>query len=467
MTPQFAPHAAECPFDEGARPSSCASESRGAGWLAALSSGHRPDSRVSAWERVDVLAVPTVQRERLDGEYVQGIARLGEWLHTSDGQVFVTNSSGPAAEQRRSERRERAFALQRAMRPLFPEAAPPSARTLARNPQALSPMFKCGWTRHRRGTGVEVRVDVNSRASFRGVNSCGRRTCPVCGPRLLARDAELIEAGVKDHGYERTLMSSQTTRHSSQDELEANRKGIVKAWAALQRHRAFKELLKRFDAEIFVRVLETTYSEANGWHVHYHVLVFTGSELTDEEKDTLERQWSQMWRSTVGSAMGWKHAPTVSRGVVLTRCYRADYLTKLGLGAEVTDVGQAKRGKKKGRSYWAIASDWLDAGADVASRDAQLLKDYVRSMRSAVIVAWPRKGKNARKRIDERHPEEKPAERETASMHDEEWDALRRVAGGCLEVLRAAERAPAGEVEMAVREALSELLRPKCEPPFT
>jgi hypothetical protein len=154
--------------------------------------------------------------------------------------------------------------------------------------------------------------------------------------------------------------------------------------------------------------------------------------------------------------MGSAHRPTLDSGVKLTRCHRADYLTKLGIGAEVTDVGQAKAGK--GRSYWRIASDWLDAGADKSAPDARLLVEYLRDMRAAVIVAWPRRGEFTRKKLDARHPEDKPAVREESVMHGEEWDALRRVPEGRATLLRAAELAPAGQVDQVVREALEELL---------
>jgi len=408
-------------------------------------------SRASARERVDTIAGPVGADPLGYGEYVRLVAQLGHWAATPDGQQFVLREA--AAEQgaeRRREKRERAFRVQRAMRPLFDEAAPGKAG-------ALSPMAKCGWVRFQRGAGVAVRVDVNGRGSIRGVASCGRRTCPTCGPRLLARDAELVEAGVQEHGYERTLMATSTVRHWRCHRLVDLRKGIVAAFVDLQRQRAFKRLLERYGGKVFVRVLETTHRDANGWHTHYHALVFVDRELADAELAAFNAEWSDQWQASVVRAMGRAHRPTRATGVKLTRCYRADYLTKLGIGAEVADVGRAKVGK--GRTYWRIQSDWLDMGADVQSADARLLVEYIRDMRAARIVEWPRTGEYTRKKLDERHPEKKPAERESAFMHDEEWDALRRIPQGRAAVLRAAELAQPGHVDEAVRDTLDELLR--------
>jgi hypothetical protein len=403
---------------------------------------------------VDVIAVPTPSegagRGPLDLEYLRGLARVGEWTETRDGQSFVREEAARARElERRSNRREETFRLQAAMRPLFSACAPAKGG-------GQSPMAKCGLVRFRKGPGVEVRVDVKGRASLRGVVSCGRRSCPKCGASLLPRDAELVEAGVAEHGYDRTLMATLTVRHGRGQTLLALRKGIVGAWGDLQRQRAFKKLLERHGSTVFVRVLETTHREANGWHVHYHALVFLGGGLSDADLKSFQRRWATLWRASVVRTMGAAHRPTLAAGAWLTRCHRADYLTKLGIGAEVTDVGQAKIGK--GRTYWRIARDWAAAGADRSDRDARLLEEYIREMKGAVIVAWPRQGPFTRKRLQERHPEERPPSREETVMHDEEWDALRRLPDGPLAVLRAAELAPLGHVDAAVREVLDDLL---------
>lgn len=319
-------------------------------------------------------------------------------------------------------------------------------------------MVKCHWTRYQRES-FDVRVSVASRASFGGIVSCGRRACSHCGPALLARDAELVEAGVQEHGYGRTFMATLTVRHWRTVRLREMRCGIVRAWGDLQRQRAFKRLLEEHAGKVFVRVLEVTHGE-NGWHVHYHALVFLDRELSDEALFALRAEWSTLWQASVVRAMGAAHRPTLAVGAELTRCYRADYLTKLGIGAEVADIGQAKVGK--GRTYWRIARDWLDAGSVPDAPEAHLLAEYVRDMRRAVIVAWPRTGEYTRKRLDERHPEDKPATRETASGYSEEWDELRRREldglDGRLVLLRAAEAAPPGQLQATVDDAISRLL---------
>jgi hypothetical protein len=407
---------------------------------------------------VDVIADATGSEGLSGNEYIKSLASVGHWTATPEGQRSVraqlrADAAAEGEAERRGVRRARARRMQRAMRALFEEAAPSRTR-------GLSPMVKCRWTRFR-DSDVGLNIDVNGRGSWRGLASCGRRSCPVCGPRLLADDARLVEAGVAEHGYTRTLMSTLTVRHKREQTLLDNRRGVVLSWGHLQRQRAFKELLCRHAGKVFVRALEVTHGDANGWHVHYHVLVFVHRELSDEETLAFETEWSKLWQRSVTRAMGGEHRPTLANGVRLTPCHRADYLTKLGIGAEVTDVGQAKTGK--GRSYWRIMNDWFDTSADPGARDARLLVEFVRDMRSAVIVAWPRRGPHTRKNIKLRHPEEKPAIRESAAMHGAEWDELRRRTldgiDGPLVVLRAAEQAFPGYVQRAVDEAVSRVLQ--------
>jgi hypothetical protein len=144
----------------------------------------------------------------------------------------------------------------------------------------------------------------------------------------------------------------------------------------------------------------------------------------------------------------------------MTPCYRADYLTKLGL--EVANAAQSKEGKRKGVAFWGLVRRWIVNGKDENDRDAALIREFIEDMRGAVVVAWPRTGPCTRKRIDALRPVTLPAVRESAAIHTEQWDAVRdrtfdgHDARGA--ILRAAESAPAGHVQAAVDVLMTQLL---------
>jgi hypothetical protein len=402
-------------------------------------------SRVSAWERVNVLAMPTEPAGLRYGENLNCIAEIGHFLSTERGRAFVREVTRPErGAERRQKRRDDRYQRQRALWPLLPIG-----------------MRKCHRTRFRHSQ-VDVQVDESGRASLLGLVSCNRRTCEFCGPRLLSRDAELVEAGVTHHGYGRTVMVTLTTRHWRGLQLKPLRRGLVKSFGALQRHRQFKDLLAPHGGKVFVRVVEVPYGD-NGWHPHYHVLLFFDVEVAELPRGELARIEStiaRLWRVCVERTMGQAYRPTLRSGVKLTPCHRADYLTKLGL--EVTNAAQSKEGKQKGVTLWKLTRRWIASGKDESDRDAALIREFIEDLRGAVVVAWPRTGAYRRKNVAALCPEKVPVPRESAAIHVEEWDALRdrtvdgRDARGA--ILRAAESAAVGGVQQAVDAVIARIL---------
>jgi hypothetical protein len=160
--------------------------------------------------------------------------------------------------------------------------------------------------------------------------------------------------------------------------------------------------------------------------------------------------------------MGKAYRPTLASGVDVARCHQADYLTKLGL--EVADAGQAKRARNvKGRSYWQLRSEWIANGKRTDDADAKRIREYLDGMLGAKIVTW---GKGLRARAESLAPMPAPIERERATLHSEEFDAVRdlRTDDGRdarVAMLRVAELAEPGNVDTTVRAFVDELLHRK------
>jgi hypothetical protein len=376
-----------------------------------------------------------------DHDYAWHLGCLGDYLATSSGRRVVEEVTRPArdAEARELARNER-YQRQRDLAPLYPES-----------------MRQCRRKRFVRGE-VGITVSTEGTASYLGTVSCNRRSgCEHCGPRLLAQDAELVEALVRDHGYERTVMATFTVRHWSGLSLKPLRRGVADAFRRMVQHREWRnrDCLRHVE---LVRALEVT-DGPNGWHPHLHVLLLLEAELTDEALASLEAMVAKLWRGTVERTMGRAYRPTLSRGVDISRCHRADYLAKLGL--EVADAGQAKRARNvEGRTYWQLRSDWIRAGRHTDDTDATRIRQYLAGMLGARVVTW---GDGLKARAKRLAPKPTIIERERATLHAEEFDAVRDLQtddgrDARVALLRVAELAPPGQVDQAVRAFVDELL---------
>lgn len=116
-----------------------------------------------------------------------------------------------------------------------------------------------------------------ARGSLRRVRVCRSVwACPVCSSTITERRrlhiARLIEAA-KGSGL-RVLMVSLTFSHRRYDDLSVMLDGAMAAFNRLWAGRSGIEFRRRYGVVGFVRALETTHGELNGWHPHFHLLIF-------------------------------------------------------------------------------------------------------------------------------------------------------------------------------------------------
>ncbi len=374
-------------------------------------------------------------------DYLWTLGQLGHYLATETGRHEVAEITRPERQAtERGDARDGRYQRQRDLSPLLPES-----------------MRGCRRKRHTRA-GVQVAVREDGKAGFLGLVSCNRRSgCEHCGPRLLARDAELVNALVEAHGYDRTLMATFTVRHHRGMPLRAMRRGVANAFRRMLSHRDWRTRDALVHVQV-VRALEVT-DGASGWHPHLHVLLLLEAALSDEAKATLEALLSRLWQGCVVREMGAVHRPTLAHGVDLSRCNRADYLAKLGL--ELADAGQAKRARNvKGRTYWQLSREWIARGKHCDDAQAGRIREYIDGMHGAKVVTW---GPGLKERAEALVPEPENPIREAATITRDEWDCIRdlQVDGrdARTALLNVAELADEGQVDEAVRALVDELWR--------
>ena len=250
----------------------------------------------------------------------------------------------------------------------------------------------------------------NGDVSLYGTQSCGRAwECAVCRSRLaLAHAAEIGTALRRWHeaGYH-ALFVTLTIRHSYGDSLLAMREGMAAAWGNFTSGRQWLEWRRGNGAE-YVLALDITHGD-NGWHAHYHAIVFTKTELDADES----RAWfHDRWVRFVSAKMGRPHVGTRANMVAVEAVERTSegeekvgrYISKMGFEM-VADLNKTLPKPGGGRTPWAILEsatetrdfaryafakgrDNAEAVSDLSKRETAIWCDYVAGLYRARWVRW-------------------------------------------------------------------------------
>lgn len=136
-----------------------------------------------------------------------------------------------------------------------------------------------------------VGAGKHQRLWFQGLRKCDKSYCPVCSENW-GRELERKLQGVVDrlkntNATVRTLTF--TMRHSPGDRLENLLAEIRCAWKEFWRSHSIRNCAKKHGLKMHGWVLEITYSNEGGWHVHFHCLVSWNHENFDFE--VVREQW--------------------------------------------------------------------------------------------------------------------------------------------------------------------------------
>lgn len=240
--------------------------------------------------------------------------------------------------------------------------------------------------------GGEDSASVGNAWRCENVHEC----VPCATAHAAQRGAEVMRCvdGWRASGGEVWLLTL-TMRHAFGDDLEGLVVGIRDAWRSVTSSREWKTWARAHDVE-HVRRFEATWSTANGWHPHLHVLVFTRGDV-----DEIEREgWMfEEWVRGIAGAptLEAHHVPLRSVGVRWERCARdGAYLVKLGL--EITAAHTKKAARRDDGVLRYTPFQLLDSimdgranGADVAQLEV-VWRTWVRTTRALRVRAltWSR-----------------------------------------------------------------------------
>jgi hypothetical protein len=157
---------------------------------------------------------------------------------------------------------------------------------------AVSPRIaKCGRVVHTDPSVVtEVYASGERRARWTGLVTCQRAGCPVCEAARARKLGRAVRRVVAAGGTWTHV--ALTVPHAAADRWSAVFDRLLSGLRGLSHGAAGRILRSLVDAT--VRATESTWGERHGWHVHFHVLWNVRRPLTDGERETIARAWSDL-----------------------------------------------------------------------------------------------------------------------------------------------------------------------------
>jgi hypothetical protein len=188
-----------------------------------------------------------------------------------------------------------------------------------------------------------------------------------------------VEAAVAGGGS--VLHLTYTVRHQRGDQLAALLAAFGTAYSRMVGHRTYRELIsKTYGIMGAVRGQEVTHGD-NGWHPHYHVLLFLSRPLTDLQLQHLEAEIRALWeRSAATQNLGMNRAGLVVRASSLAA---SGYVAKWGVEEEMAK-SHLKTGRAGSRSPWGL----LRAYADGDGQAAHLWREYATVFKGKRQLVW-------------------------------------------------------------------------------
>jgi len=251
------------------------------------------------------------------------------------------------------------------------DACPSYLHRLARVLMPRERLALCGVALRYGASGVVVRRLPGGRACYSGLYRCGDFwRCPSCRVTLGIRRARQIETALRAHvdAGGSALLATYTVPHARDESLPVVLARLADTWRRYAKS-ALRDVLGRHYVGS-VRALEVVHG-ANGWHPHYHALVFVASGLPylTPVAVALAERWSQVagadWRAGVRRV--------AHDGVAAV----ARYLTMDGVAGASYEVASPAAKVPAGRSYPELLYDYARYRS---SSDAALIYEYAAAL---------------------------------------------------------------------------------------
>lgn len=224
-------------------------------------------------------------------------------------------------------------------------------------------------------------------AHYANLQHCGSVwACPVCAAKISEKRRRELAEAILTHratGGEVYLMTLTNPHHKSSSLkglLDGQKQALRSFFSGTRASKAIFESMGRIG---HIRALELTHG-ANGWHPHYHILVFVKAKLSDERFSAVRDALARLWQRSCTKAG--LPQPSMQHGLDLRDGSYADkYVGKWGLAEEMTKA-HVKKGTVSSRTPW----DLLRAAATGDVQAGRLFQEFVVVFKGARQLSWSR-----------------------------------------------------------------------------
>ena len=230
--------------------------------------------------------------------------------------------------------------------------------------------------------GVTLFYNVErEQANFGNLQRCySVWNCPICSMTITEGRRTELKQGLSNwtdaggHAYLATFTNSHHRGDNLDQLLTGQKKAFVKFWEKTK----VKEMLKRLGYKGRIVATEVTWGEKNGWHPHYHMILFFDHQIDHQGLQTfIALQWQE---ACIKAGL---KAPDLIHGVdVRNGTYAAKYVSKWGLEEEVT-----KGHLKKGLNGSLTPFDLL-RGASANNHFKTLFKQFADVFKGKQQLVW-------------------------------------------------------------------------------
>ena len=205
---------------------------------------------------------------------------------------------------------------------------------------------------------------VHKKAFYSGLRKCcSVWLCPICAAKIAERRSIFLQTCIDLatakawHVYLLTV----TTPHGVGDDLKTVLDKLIKAWNSINNNRDGKAVKATLQVEGTIRATEVTHGDLNGFHPHFHVLVFTSNRWST---GYLEELYRPLWQDCCVKAG--LPRPSDFYGLrVHSAEQAAAYVAKglWGLPQEMTKGHQKTAKSEKGMTPWGFLMEVLKTGS--------------------------------------------------------------------------------------------------------
>jgi hypothetical protein len=249
----------------------------------------------------------------------------------------------------------------------------------------------CFFNRVDKNDGVGVMFNkYRNKANYSNIMRCANAWgCPVCAAIISEHRKNEVKEAMdwwKKQGGE-VLLLTLTVPHYSHTDIKQLKKDLKKAYSKFFKGvRASKDMFERWRIKHYISCFEITHGE-NGFHPHYHVLLFVPYSLGINSHVGMEDDMYKVWKDCcLKSGLD---EPSKKHGLHLQAGNKAgSYVAKWGLEHEMTK-GHVKQGKKDSRTPFDILRSYdTTQDENEAEKEARLFRLYYFAFKGQRQLNW-------------------------------------------------------------------------------